>query len=382
MYKNQITYYFRSGAFEGTLALILLLLIPTDPKNNWFLGFSKTRLLSSVPLILLVLTFLLLTNLTLKRPELAKNLSQKLDSILEIYGFSLPVLLFLFGFMVVGPYFKTFTYLPVEEIKIRLLPFILYISSRFIQLVLVITVIIRTRSKRGIGWNLSRRNLTAILLTFTGILITAHLSISIISQLTQGSIRYREIWRLKKYFNVTRELNLPAYFSSLLLGFVGYKLCIIALIKFRRRANFIFQWFCLSILFFYLAIDELLALHELLGSIATNNIGEENLVFQDWAYAGIVLVALFIIFYWSFFNHLSPGHKLRFFVSAALYVGGFLGVEIIGSFYVMRNGIQEIPYLLFTTVEETLEMVGLIYFINTLMIYREEIKGKKRRHSV
>jgi hypothetical protein len=171
-------------------------------------------------------------------------------------------------------------------------------------------------------------------------------------------------------------LNLPAFYSSFILGLAGYILCIIALKKFRQSANFSFQWFCLSIIFFYLAIDELLALHEGLGGMAIRFLGEENLIFQDWAYAGIVLVVLFILLFWSFFNHLPSGHKLRFFTSAALYIGGALGVEIIGSIYVMRNGIQDIPYFLFTTVEETLEMVGVIYFINTLMIYLEEIRRK------
>lgn len=375
MHKNPITYYFRSGAFEGILAFILLLLIPTDPENNLFLGYSKARLLLSVALILLVLTFLLLSNLNLKRPEFAKKLSQKLDLLLDIYGFSLPVFLLLFGFFVIGTYFKTVRYLPVEEIKIRLLPFILYLSSRFIQLVLVIAVIIRTRKKRGTQWRFSRRNLTAILLTITGILITAHSSSFIIRELTRETIlRNSEIWRLYRYFNVATESNLPAFYSSFILGLAGYILCIIALKKIRRNANFSFQWFCLSIIFFYLAIDELLALHENLGGLATKFLGEENLIFQDWAYAGIVLVVLFILLFWSFFNHLPPGHKLRFFMSAALYIGGALGVEIIGSIYVMRNGIQDIPFFLFTTVEETLEMVGVIYFINTLMIYLEEIK--------
>ena len=377
MHKNPITYYFRSGAFEGILAFILLLLIPTDPENHWFLGYSKARLLLSVVLILLVLIFLLLSNLNLKRPEFAKKLSQKLDLLLEIYGFSLPVFLLLFGFFIIGTYIKTVRYLPVEEIKIRLLPFILYLSRRFIQLVLVIAVIIRTRKKRGIQWRFSRRNLTTILSTITGILITAHLLSFIIRELTRESIlRNSEIWRLYRYFNVASELNLPAFYSSFILGLAGYILCIIALKKFRQSANFSFQWFCLSIIFFYLAIDELLALHEGLGGMAIRFLGEENLIFQDWAYAGIVLVVLFILLFWSFFNHLPSGHKLRFFTSAALYIGGALGVEIIGSIYVMRNGIQDIPYFLFTTVEETLEMVGVIYFINTLMIYLEEIRRK------
>ena len=375
MHKNPITYYFRSGAFEGILAFIFLLLIPIDPKNNWFLGYSKARLLLSVALILFVLTFLLLSKLTLKRPEFPKQLSQKLDLLLDIYGFSLPVFLLLFGFFVIGTYFKTVRYLPVEEIKTRLLPFILYLSSRFIQSVLVIAVIIKARKKRGTQWRFSRRNLIAILLTITGILITAYPLSFIIRKLTEETIlHHTEIRQLYRYFNLTSELNLPAFYSSFLLGLAAYILCIITLKKIRRSTNFSFQWFSLSIIFFYLAIDELLALHEGLGGLAVRFLGEENLIFQDWAYAGIVLVVLFILLFWSFFNHLPPVHKLRFFMSAALYIGGALGLEIIGSIYIMRNGFQDIPFILFTTVEETLEMVGVIYFINTLMIYLEEIK--------
>lgn len=378
MHKNQITYYFRSGVFEGILALALLLLIPSDPKNSWFLGYSKSRLLLSFALILMVLTFLILSYLSLKRPEFTQKISQKLDFVLDIYGFSLPVLLLLFGLFLFGPYLKafSFTHLEIEATKIRVLPLILYLSSRFIQLVLVITVMNWNRRKLGMQWRFSRRNLTALLYTVTGILVTAHLSTSTFRLLTQDSRRYREVWRLNKYVNVTYEMNLPTYYSSFLLGLAGCILCVIAYKKIRQGAKFSFQWLCLSIVFFSLAIDEFRARHEGLGYLADEYFGEDNLIIQDWAYAGIVIVVLVALFFLPLFNHLSPGHKLRFFISAALYVGGFLGVEIIGSIYEIRYGIQDIPYLLFTTVEETLEMVGVIYFINTLMIYLEEIKGK------
>ena len=377
MYKKQITYYFQSGVLEGILALIFLFLIPSDPKNSWFLGYSKNRLLLSIALILMVSPHLLLSYFSLKKPEFTQKLSHILDSVLEIYGFPLPVLLLLWGLFAFGPYLEPFTYLKAEAIKIRLLPLILYLSSRFIQLVLVITAMIRIRIKQGIQMKFSRRNLIAYLSYVTGFLVSTHLSTSFIMALDQETILYREAWRLNKYFNLTYEFNLPAYYSSVILGLAGGILLIIAIKKIRLGAKFRFQWLFLSLTFFYLAIDELLALHEDLGKYAVINLGEENLIIQDWAYAGIVIVVLFIILLLPFFIHLPPGHKLRFFTSAALYVGGFLGVEIIGSFYEIRNGIQEIPYVLFTTVEETLEMVGVIYFINALMIYLEEIKGIK-----
>jgi len=379
MYKNQITYYFQSGAVEGILALIFLFLIPTDPKNNWFLGYSKTRLLSSFPLLILVCIFLLLVNYNLKQPGFANWLSPKLDSLVNVYGYSLPVLLLLFGSMVIGPYFKTVTYIPVEEIKIRLLPFILYLSSRYLQLTLVLTVMIKAERKRGIQWRFSNRNLTAILLTISGILVAAHLSLFILHGFTKGSLRYREIWQLNRYFNLTYEMNLPAFFAVFLISSAGFILGIIAINKIQREVKFRIHWSLLSIIFFLLAIDELLAKHENLGYLATNYFGEENLLFQDWAYAGIVLVILFTIFFLPFFNHLPPDHKKRFFISAALYIGGALGAEIVSSYLFMRYGFQEITYVLATSLEETLEMVGVIYFIHSLWIYLDEFGGSKIR---
>ena len=253
------------------------------------------------------------------------------------------------------------------------MPFILYLAARFLQLVVVITVMLDARRKQGIRWKFSRGNLVTILLAITGILITAHLSMFFIRQFTQGDIRYREIWQWNKYFNLTYEMNFPAFYSAFLLGLAGFILGIIALNKIRQRARFSFQWVCLSILFFYLSADELLALHENLGYLANDYFGRENLIIQDWAYAGIVLVLLFTVLFWPFFRHLPSGHKFRFFLSAVLYLGGSLGMEIIGSIYEIRFGYQEIPYLIFTTIEEALEMGGMIYFINTLMLYLEEI---------
>jgi hypothetical protein len=374
MSKNPIAYYFRSGVVEGLLALAFLLLIPSDPKNSWLLGYSKSRLLLTVPLILLIAFFLLLSNFYAKRPEFAK----KLDRLLEIFGLFLPVLLLFFGFAVIGPLLKSYTYLETNEMKTRLLPYILYGFSRFIQLYLVAITSSMTRKKQGIHWRFSRQTLIALFLAITGILVTAHVSLSIIQIATQELKQYRDIWRINRYFNLTYEMNLPAVYSSLLLACAGAVLLVIAYYKLRHRAKFGFQWLGLSLIFFYLAVDELLAIHEDLGYLADERFGKENLVIQDWAYAGIVIVLIFILLYLPFFIHLPPGHKSRFFISAALYMGGFLGVEIIGSVYEIRYGIQDIPYLIFTTTEETLEMVGVIYFIHTLLIYQEDIKAKQK----
>lgn len=57
--------------------------------------------------------------------------------------------------------------------------------------------------------------------------------------------------------------------------------------------------------------------------------------------------------------------------SGMIYLIGVLGFEMIGSFLVRTGDIKlhGISYGLISTLEETLEMIGLILFIYTLMIY-------------
>ncbi|MHA2429037.1 MAG: hypothetical protein ACXADB_13540, partial [Candidatus Hermodarchaeia archaeon] len=141
-----------------------------------------------------------------------------------------------------------------------------------------------------------------------------------------------------------------------------------------QNGPYIFHWFFLSITFFFLALDEILELHEQLGWIAVKYIGRDNLLFVDWAYAAIPLVILFGALFFRFFTHLSPREKRGFSLAAVLYVGGALGVEIIGSAFFIKFGFnQGTTYILLTTIEEITEMIGIIYFIHVLKMYLDSL---------
>jgi hypothetical protein len=57
--------------------------------------------------------------------------------------------------------------------------------------------------------------------------------------------------------------------------------------------------------------------------------------------------------------------------AAILYVGGAVGCEMLGSFLATTIGFESIPYLLATTLEESLEMAGAITFIYGFGEYAE-----------
>jgi hypothetical protein len=67
----------------------------------------------------------------------------------------------------------------------------------------------------------------------------------------------------------------------------------------------------------------------------------------------------------------APSRK-RFLISAALYLGGSIGFELIGGWYTENVGTGNLAYTMIVTVEEGLEMAGAITFIWALLQYLSE----------
>jgi hypothetical protein len=61
--------------------------------------------------------------------------------------------------------------------------------------------------------------------------------------------------------------------------------------------------------------------------------------------------------------------RLRFLIAATLYLGGAIGVELVGGQLAVSGGIDNWAYCLTVTLEEGLEMAGLIVFIWALLKY-------------
>ncbi len=68
--------------------------------------------------------------------------------------------------------------------------------------------------------------------------------------------------------------------------------------------------------------------------------------------------------------------KILFFVSGATYVLGAIGFEMIGGSLYINSKDMSLPYMLVMTVEETLEMSGIILFIFTLLLYLKSYAPK------
>jgi len=183
--------------------------------------------------------------------------------------------------------------------------------------------------------------------------------------------------RDKFFFN--QENGIPAFFSVFLILISASILGLIALTKKKDKDDFAKHWVILTVIFISLAADEMASIHEFLGDPISDTFRFTGFLKFSWVIGGVLVVAVFLFSYLKFFLALSNNMKVWFFISGATYVTGALGLEMVGGTMFVDNldfRNQSLAYMLTTTVEETMEMIGLLLFIYTLLNYIKTYTSK------
>lgn len=215
------------------------------------------------------------------------------------------------------------------------------------------------------AYNLSPRKVTKFLLSIITLLIFLNLTERIVIywlNATNGT----EL--ISHYFNFDEEANLPALYSALALGFCSYLLAIIATIKKITKAKFARHWKALSLIFLFLAIDEACSIHELFIPVLRNAINARGILYFAWVVPAFFLLIIFLIIFRKFILNLPPKTKTLFVTAGIVYVAGALGMELVGGYIADNSGYGTI-YGIASTIEEILEMLGIVIFVNALLSY-------------
>ena len=122
-------------------------------------------------------------------------------------------------------------------------------------------------------------------------------------------------------------------------------------------------------MFAYLTADEYLHLHEMLTAPMRRLLHVDGLLHYAWVvpYAFIGIVLLFTL--WSFLRRLPRRVVRNMLIAGAVYVGGAMGLEMVGGKVDTLFGAHSLALVLLSTVEEGLEMVALTLFIGVLIDY-------------
>lgn len=175
-------------------------------------------------------------------------------------------------------------------------------------------------------------------------------------------------------FMMSYESNVPTLFSYAMLNFCCALLLLISAWEWDRHSRWCHHWLMLGSVFFLLAFDEAASVHEKVSPII-QSYGTSGVFHFGWvipaAFLLVVLAAVYLR--WLF---ALPGEVRRLMVvSAVVYVGGALLVEMPEGAYAEIYGQNSFLFHLLTVVEETFEMVGLSLFSYTLLHYARYLKG-------
>lgn len=217
--------------------------------------------------------------------------------------------------------------------------------------------------------SLKPSSIACVLGTVAFLLVLAHAG----TQLAFYLIDHENISGLVTLFNLDKEKNIPTFFSTFLLLFAALLLGVITILKRNQTASYVSHWALLSFGFFFMAADEASGLHEKFIRPTRELLGDGNLgvFYFTWVIPAIALVLVLALFFLRFLLHLPPKTRRSFLIAATIYLGGAIGFELIGGRIVELHG-QILPYKIVVTVEESLEMTGIIIFIWTLLVFIAE----------
>ncbi|MEP4767720.1 MAG: hypothetical protein ABJY83_07415 [Roseibium sp.] len=166
-----------------------------------------------------------------------------------------------------------------------------------------------------------------------------------------------------RHFALDAERNLGAWYSSLLLMLSAFLLYFCGGLSRARRLRGSYNWYLLAVIFVFLSVDETVGFHETLIDPLRSAFDAKGIFHFAWVIPGMLAVFVAGLYFIPFLLRLPRRLALGMFVAGLVYVGGALGLELVGGLIASDHGMQATNYIMVAIVEESLEMIGLTIFL-------------------
>ena len=197
----------------------------------------------------------------------------------------------------------------------------------------------------------------------------------IVSQGARFFTSHQKIYGLISLFDLNGEGNIPAFYSSLQLLLAGILFTVIFYEKKIKADRYRWHWLGLSLIFFFLAMDEACSIHEMLVSPTRKLIHPSGFLYFAWIIPYMFILLIVAGLYLGFLKNLPRKYILLFGLSAFVYLSGAVGVELLEGRYVEIFGENNIEFSMYVAAEEVLELVGILLLVWTQIKYIKETTG-------
>lgn len=170
-----------------------------------------------------------------------------------------------------------------------------------------------------------------------------------------------------RHFALDSEQALPAYYSSLLLFLAAGMLFVVRALVRQSGGRDEARWLLLAVVFLAMSVDEAVSFHEVLIEPLRTRLGLGGILYFSWVVPGAVAVGALGLYLLPFLVRLPSRTAWLMLLSGTVYVGGALGLELVGGVFAEAQGMQAPVYLAIAIAEEALEIAGITLFIATLL---------------
>jgi hypothetical protein len=225
----------------------------------------------------------------------------------------------------------------------------------------------------GGALQLPPRRVFRLLLLVAAVLAAVNLGLQAVHFLTPlkipGTVRL---------FDLAREGNVPTWVQSNTLLACGALAGLIAAAEWQRRSAFRVHWALTALFCVYLSADEAASIHEMTVKPLRDAFHTSGLLYYPWILIGLAASIAIAVASRRFLASLPARTRRTVIIAAVIYVVGALGVESLGGLYAGTHGRRNLTYGVITTVEETLEMIGMSVAVLALLEYLRDCVGRVR----
>jgi len=202
-----------------------------------------------------------------------------------------------------------------------------------------------------------------------GLMVAALVSAHVVIQTIRFATGDKFLFGLVPLFSIGSDGNFPTFYSAFAILFCALLLTLIAIASRKDRCLGIGYWYGMAVVFLFLSVDEMLMLHERATEPLRTMFDASGLFYYAWVLPYGIGVLVFAAIYARFLFRLRRRTRVLFLTAGTIYVLGAIGVEMLSGVYFESHGGGNPIYIALQTVEEALEMSGIVIFIYALADY-------------
>ena len=209
------------------------------------------------------------------------------------------------------------------------------------------------------------RSLAGAFGTVVALLLVLHCAVQTARFMT-GDDRF---YGLVYMFSVGSDGNIPTFYSAFALLFCSGLLALTGLLTSVSKKPMKTYWYVLALIFVFLATDEMLELHEKLIEPLRAALQTSGMFHYAWIIPYAIATGAIGGVYLKFLLSLPRRTGIGFVISGSIFIAGAVGLEMVGGVLFESVGGKSPGYVVAQTIEEALEMIGIVMFIYFIADY-------------